>query len=192
MAKNPGDYGLENIQVDQPKEFDSIQLTASTSLDLIADVTLQPVSVIRDLNPALLRSVVPAGLQVHVPRGLAQTALTGLESVPPANRNAWRVHHVENGDTLEAIAKSYHLPTQRIMAVNHTANSLSAGDVLLIPAAYREESRPVKRSSRFLRRVSAKRRVTAPLHGTHVVTARRRSVSVSQKRIPARAAGLSE
>ncbi len=192
MAKNPKDYGLENIEVDKPQEFDSIQLTASTSLDLLADVTMQPVSVIRDLNPSLLRSVAPSGLRVHVPKGLAQTASAGLESVPAANRNAWRVHHVETGDTLEAIARSYHLTAQRIVAVNHSADSLSAGDVLLIPAVYHEEKRPAKRPTRTTRRVSTKQHGPAPLRATRVVTARRTSASIAHKRVTVRTTGLSE
>jgi membrane-bound lytic murein transglycosylase D len=192
MAKNPTDYGLENIEVDKPQEFDSIQLTASTSLDLLADVTLQPVSVIRDLNPSLLRSVVPSGLRVHVPKGLAQTAVAGLEKVPAANRNAWRVHHVGSGDTLEAIARSYHLPAQRIVAVNHSAESLSAGDVLLIPAVYHEEKRPAKRASKTSRRVSAKSHGRISLRPTHVVTARRASPTIAYKRIAGGTAGLSD
>jgi len=191
MAKNPTDYGLSNIEVDKPQEFESIQLTASTSLDLLADVTLQPVSVIRDLNSSLLRSVVP-GLRVRVPKGLAQTALAGLESVPPANRNAWRVHHVERGDTLEAIARYYHLPAQRIVAVNQSADSLSAGDVLLIPAVYHEEKQPARRASKTTRRVSGKPRGPAPLRSTRVVTASRAAASTAHKRIAVATTGVSE
>ncbi len=149
MAKNPKDYGLESIDIDPPVEYDSIQLTASTSLDLVADATLQPLSVVRDLNPALLRKVVPAGFQVHVPKGSGQTAEAALETVPAEKRNAWRLHHVETGDTLEAIARSYHLTADRIVAVNASADSLETGDVLLIPAVYHEDAQPARKSLRF-------------------------------------------
>ncbi|MDQ2710847.1 MAG: transglycosylase SLT domain-containing protein [Acidobacteriota bacterium] len=149
MAKNPKDYGLESIDVDPPVEYDSIQLTASTSLDLVADATLQPLSVVRDLNPALLRKVVPAGFQVHVPQGSGQTVQSALETVPAGKRNAWRLHHVETGDTLEAIAKSYHLTADRIVAVNASADSLETGDVLLIPAVYHEDAQPARKGLRF-------------------------------------------
>lgn len=169
MAKNPQDYGLENIESDRPVEYDSIQLTAATSLDLIADATMQPVSVIRDLNPSLLKSVAPSGFQVHVPAGSAQTAQTALESVPAANRNAWRLHHVETGDTLAAIARSYHLPAAKIAAVNDSADSLEAGDVLLIPAVYHEEKRVVKHTRRS--RTRAKSR--SGVHSAHVSASRR-------------------
>ena len=140
MAKNPQDYGLEGVERDAAIEYDSIQLTASTNLNLISDATLQPVSVIRDLNPALLKTVAPAGFEVHIPKGASETTMAALESVPAESRLAWRLHHVEAGDTLEAIARTYHLTPERIAAVNRSADSLEAGDVLFIPAVYHEEA----------------------------------------------------
>jgi peptidoglycan lytic transglycosylase D len=194
MAKNPKDYGLENIQVDPPVEYDSIQLTASTSLDLVADATLQPVSVIRDLNPQFLTSVVPAGLTVHVPKGTERGAQAALETVPAANRNAWRLHHVESGDTLEAIARSYHLPAQRIAAVNHSAESLATGDVLLIPAVYHEPKPAVRRISRSghsgTHRASSKSR-RSPLRSAHVAASPHVSAPL-HRRAPIHAASLTE
>jgi membrane-bound lytic murein transglycosylase D len=141
MAKNPNDYGLENIQLDPPVEFDSLQLTAPTNLDLVADATMQPLSEIQELNPSLLRRLAPSGFQIHLPKGSARTAEAALESVPAASRQAWRLHHVETGDTLETIAKAYHISAERIGAVNRATDSLEPGDMLLIPAVYHEETR---------------------------------------------------
>ncbi len=146
MAKNPSDYGLENVETDPAEDYDTIHLSAPTNLNLIADATLQPVSVLRDLNPSLLRSVAPADFQVHVPKGSAETAQAALESVPAENRQAWRLHHVATGDTLATIARTYHLTPERIVAVNRSADSLEAGDVLIIPAVYHEEPQPRSRA----------------------------------------------
>jgi membrane-bound lytic murein transglycosylase D len=134
IAKNPQDYGLDNIGVDTPLEYDSIHVTAATHLDLIADATLQPVSVIRELNPSLLGRLAPAGFQVNVPKGMAAATQVALETVPPNSRQAWRLHHVSIGDTLAAIARSYHLAPERIVAVNASSDSIEPGDTLLIPA----------------------------------------------------------
>lgn len=142
MAKNPTDYGLENAETDPAEEYDSIHLTAATNLNLIADATLQPLSVIRDLNPSLLRMVAPAEFQVHVPKGSAEAAEASLETVPAENRQAWRLHHVTAGDTLAAIARTYHLTPERIVAVNRGADSLEAGNTLVIPAVYHEDIQP--------------------------------------------------
>ncbi len=192
MAKNPQDYGLEKIDTDQPEECDSIQLTASTSLDLIADATLQPVSVIRDLNPAILKSVVPSGLQVHVPKGSKESALAALETVPAANRNAWRLHHVETGDTLEAIAKSYHLPAQKIVAVNRVPDSLEAGHVLLIPAVFHQEKAPVQRISRARSRGRSKSGANTGLRSARVAASRHNPSQVLRRRAAVHPAALTE
>lgn len=144
MAKNPADYGLTDVEMDPPLQYDTVTLTAPTNINLIADAAMQPVSVIRDLNPALLRSIAPAGIKVHVPRGSGRTTLAALETVPPKNRLAWRLHHVQPGETIETVARAYHLRPARIEAVNSGTDSLEAGDVLLIPAVYH---RPVRHRS---------------------------------------------
>ena len=52
MAKNPKDYDLENLELDRPMEYETIDLDTPTSLALIADAADRPVSEIQDLNPA--------------------------------------------------------------------------------------------------------------------------------------------
>ena len=194
MAKNPKDYGLENIEADPPIEYDSVRLTAPTNLNLIADSTMQPLSVIRDLNPSLLKMVAPAGFEVHVPKGSGQMMQASLETVPAANRQTWRLHHVEAGDTLEAIAKSYHLAPERIMAINHSADSLEAGDVLLIPAVYQEDQQPVR--GRYTRATAAfsaafhSSKSTSVQHGTHVSASPRVPAQALRRKAAVRTASL--
>ena len=189
MAKNPKDYGIEDVTFDEPVDYESVRLTASTNLNLIADATMQPLSAIRDLNPSLLRMVAPEGFEIHIPKGSADAARVALESVPAQNRLAWRLHHVESGDTLEAIAKTYHITPARIAAVNDTGESLATGNMILIPAVYQEEvqhharmrsnhsktsvaaSFKSKRSASGAARIAASRRVSSStLH--HKVTMR--------------------
>lgn len=195
MAKNPKDYGLENIDLDAPVEYDSIQLTASTNLNLIADATMQPVSVIRDLNPSLLRTVAPAGFEVHVPKGAADATQSALDAVPAQSRQAWRLHHVEAGDTLETIARSYHLSPERIAQVNRAADSLEAGDVLLIPAVYHEETQPLRRF-RSARAKSAlagafrSEKATSVQRSTHVAAGRRLPAQILHRKAAVRTASL--
>ena len=149
IAKNPQEYGLDNILLDAPLEYDSIRVTAPTHLDLIADATLQPVSVIRDLNPSLLGRLAPVGFQVHVPKGMGSTTQEALESVPASSRHAWRLHHVSTGDTLAGIAKSYHLAPERIVAVNGSSDTIEAGDTLLIPALDPTPAAKIFKSRRY-------------------------------------------
>jgi membrane-bound lytic murein transglycosylase D len=184
-AKNPQDYGLENVEVDPAVEYDTIQVSAPTNLQLVADATLQPLSVIRELNPALLKSVAPAGFSLHVPKGAGETTETALNVIPAPNRAAWRLHHVLAGDTLATIAKSYHVTPERIADVNHASDSLEAGDVLLIPAAYHEESNGFK-----LRSASSRRRVSTSRRGTRIAASRRVPAPVLHRKAAVRTASL--
>jgi membrane-bound lytic murein transglycosylase D len=194
MAKNPADYGLQNVQADAPAEYDTLRLTAATNLNLIADATMQPLSVLRDLNPALLRSVAPAGYGVHVPKGTADTTEAALETVPPGNRQAWRLHHVESGDTLVTIAKAYHLTPERIVAVNQAADSLSTGDVLLIPAVYHEEVQSVRTRSRSRHGSSmvVSRKATSVLRGTRSTANRHVPTQILHRKAAVRTASLQQ
>ncbi len=67
MAKNPREYGLEEVDADPALAFDLVEITAPTSLMLLADLAECPVSQIRELNPALLKNTAPAGWQLRVP-----------------------------------------------------------------------------------------------------------------------------
>jgi membrane-bound lytic murein transglycosylase D len=66
MHKNAKDYGLEDIEIDPPLTYETIEVEAPTHLALVADTADRPVSDIRELNPSLLSSVAPAGFQLHV------------------------------------------------------------------------------------------------------------------------------
>ncbi len=140
MAKNPQDYGLQTVEEESPVEYETVHLDSATSLDLIADAAQQPVSVIRDLNPALLRNFSPAGLSVNLPKGTSESTMAALNKVPAANREAWRLHRVESGDTLASIAQRYHSSPQRIHEANVTASTLETGATLLIPVTFHEQS----------------------------------------------------
>ncbi len=195
IAKNPQDYGLDGIGMDAPLEYDTIHLTAATHVDLIADATLQPVSVIRDLNPSLLGRLAPPGFEVHVPKGTAAATQEALETVPASSRHAWRLHHVSSGDTLAAIAKVYHLTPERIVAVNGSADSIEAGDTLLIPALDPVPSARTLKAQRFAKgryrlvRVQSSRSTLAQ-HAGHVVASRRVSTQVLHRKAAVRTAGL--
>jgi membrane-bound lytic murein transglycosylase D len=200
MAKNPKDYGIEDVVMDSPVEYDSISLSAPTNLNLIADATLQPISVIRDLNPSLLTMVAPSGFQVHLPKDTAESAQAALESVPAANRQAWRLHHVTTGDTLATIARSYHVTPERIVQVNNQSDTLEAGDTLMIPAVYVAPPNPRARSVVRVRSRSTQQQTTAAKtqahHGaalqsrTRVTAARRVPTQILHRKAAIHTAGL--
>ncbi len=147
MAKNAKDYGLDAVDGDAPVEYDTVALDAPTNLALVADAIERPVSEIRELNPALLRGSAPAGYQLRVPKGTASALMTALEQIPAARRASARMHRVERGETLAAIARMYGSVPAAILAANsNVIDSPEAGELLIIPAVYHEKNAPAKRA----------------------------------------------
>src|SRR4051794_15691782 len=61
MGKNAKEYGLDTVTPESPVEYETVEMSAATSLALIGDLTDAPMSYLIELNPALLRNVAPAG-----------------------------------------------------------------------------------------------------------------------------------
>jgi membrane-bound lytic murein transglycosylase D len=144
MSKNAAEYGLEGLVPDAPLEYDSLEVASPTHLALISDLTNTPVPELQTLNPALLRGLAPAGYSLHVPKGTGSYLMAALQMVPGERRASWRMHTVENGETLASIGKHYRTAPGTIAAVNKIQSASPAvGDRLLIPAAYHETA-PVR------------------------------------------------
>jgi membrane-bound lytic murein transglycosylase D len=135
VAKNAKEYGLDDVDPDEPLDYDTIEMGAKTHLQLVADLADCPVSELHDLNPALLKNVAPEGALLRVPKGSGATLIAALESIPAAKRTAWRVHRVAGGETLAAIARRYHVTERSLVAANGKDAVLEAGNLLIVPAA---------------------------------------------------------
>lgn len=179
MAKNPKDYGLEGIEIDRPVEYDVVKMDSSTNLALVADAVERPVSEIRELNPSLLRGIAPQGCDLRIPKGMTHQLMAALDNIPAAKRDSWRMHRVEKGETLAAIAKRFGTPASAIVSANNGVIAApEAGDVLLIPAAYRTPAPPVVRRAP----VRAKTQVRT--------AARPRTAIASRAKTPVRSAAV--
>ncbi|HSW48572.1 MAG TPA: transglycosylase SLT domain-containing protein [Bryobacteraceae bacterium] len=136
MAKNPAQYGLDQVEPMPPLEFSTVTMDAATDVQLIADITEEPVAAIREMNPALLTTVAPAGYSIHVPPGSGPTVLSALQLIPAGRRTAWRLHRVAEGDTTSSIARQFRTTPGDIAKVNPPDSELCApGSLLIVPAA---------------------------------------------------------
>ncbi len=160
IAKNAKDYGLDDVDLEAPVEYDSIELSAPTHLALVADAIERPLSEIKDLNPAVLRSVAPAGYSLHVPKGARGALEAAFEVVPENRRDSWRLHRVESGDTLAALAQRYHAQAAQISSANR-GELPAVGEWAAIPVAY-----PGERSVRTASKHAAKKRTAGRSTGT--------------------------
>ncbi len=164
MEKNAAEYGLEGIELDRPLEYDTIEISAPTSLALISDLTDTPVAELMSLNPAVLKGIVPDGYSLHVPKGKGNQLMTSLQLIPSEHRVSWRIHRVSAGETLASIGKHFGVTSSSIIAANQLQKTEAAeGDWLMIPAALRAEpaARRLAAKPTAHRRATARRRVPA-------------------------------
>ena len=78
------------MQFDSPLEYDTIEVTAPTSLALVADITDTSMAQLLDLNPAVIHgNTVPAGYSVHVPKGTGNQLMAALQLIPSEHRDSW-------------------------------------------------------------------------------------------------------
>lgn len=118
IMKNPADYGLENFEMEEPLEYDTIEVSANTSLQLAADAAQAPLTTLQELNPAVLRNLAPSGYFLRVPKGTGETVAAALNLVPASKRDTWRLHCLREGDSLETLARLYRLTPQILEAAN--------------------------------------------------------------------------
>jgi len=93
---------------------------------------------IQDLNPSLLRLTTPrtGEFQLHLPAGTKDQYQTAIAAIPTDMRLWWRYHTVQSGDTLAALARTYHTTAKSISEVNHLESSgLETNAQLIIPVA---------------------------------------------------------
>lgn len=144
IAKNAKDYGLEGLDLDRPMEFDTIELQSPTHIALVADALERPVAELKELNPALIRTVAPAGYSLHVPKGTLPALESAFAVIPPNRRDSWRIHRVQEGETLGALAKRFNTQTSLVGAANHE-DLPAAGEWAAIPVGYPGDRAPVKK-----------------------------------------------
>jgi membrane-bound lytic murein transglycosylase D len=139
MAKNPKQYGLDDISPDPALVTDTVTTDYAVDLRLVSDIVGVPVQEIAGLNPSLLRMSTPPdeSFDLHLPAGTKDTYNRDIAEIPVDKRRYWRFHSVDDGDTLESIARTWHVAESELAFVNQlqTTSSLDGVDSLVIPIA---------------------------------------------------------
>ena len=137
MAKNPSQYGLDDIIPEQPVPYDAVKIDYSVDLRLVAQCIDVSPSTLQDLNPSLLRLTTPKNqtFELRLPAGTRERYLAAIEAIPPQMRVWWRYHEVAEGDTLASIARTYRTSPQAIVKENHllAGDDLKAESKLIVP-----------------------------------------------------------
>jgi membrane-bound lytic murein transglycosylase D len=174
VAKNPKQYGLDTLVADPPLLTDTVTTNYSVDLRLVSDIVDAPLQEIVELNPSLLRMTTPPDdtFVLHLPPGTKQLYASRIEEIPVDRRRSWRFHKVATGETLEAVAKEYHVSATELAFVNQlgAVSDLSSTESLVVPVAATSAS--AARSTRY----------TAKKGDTLVTVADRFNVSVDDLR----------
>ena len=138
MAKNPAQYGLENVVPDKPVPADQVTINYPVDLRLVAECLDTSESYLQELNPSLLRLTTPKDqtFTLHLPAGSKDKYETAIALIPHDMRTFWRYHRVEYGESLASIAHKYHTSTALIAEANNLPDDeVKAGSKLIIPIA---------------------------------------------------------
>ena len=139
MAKNPQQYGLEDVVPEKPVPYDTVKIDYPVDVRLAAECVDVPASTLQDLNPSLLRLTTPKNqeFELHLPAGTKDRYLNSIAAVPPDMRVWWRYHTVAPGDTLASIARSYRTTGKAIAEANSLGDdvTLQPEGKLIIPVA---------------------------------------------------------
>jgi len=192
MEKNAAEYGLEDVTLDPALQYDTVKVSAPTSLTLISDITETPIGELAAMNPALLKGVAPKDYPLHAPKGTGTALVATLDRVPAEHRDAWRMHRVGAGESLASIAKSYGVTANAITAANHLTSAEQAEDgKLLIPTAARPENALRRTGGRLTsaRTTASKTTARGKSTGRSAVSARRSTsrtttTSANQRKSP--------
>src|ERR1700730_18533811 len=137
MAKNPAQYGLDNIAAEQPVSYDTVKIDYAVDLRLVAQCLDVSPATLQDLNPSLLRLTTPKdqAFELHLPAGSKERYLAAIDPIPLQLRIWWRYHAVAEGDPLASIARTYRTSPAAIEKENHLpdTDSLQPDSKLIIP-----------------------------------------------------------
>jgi len=137
VAKNPQQYGLEDMIPDAALVSDTVTVDYAVDLRLVADVTGASLQEIEALNPSLLHSSTPRGesFDLHLPVGTQSMYEKRIKAIPAEKRTSWRFHVVREGESLDNVASSLHGRTSEIAVANGLKEDaeINAGNELVVP-----------------------------------------------------------
>jgi membrane-bound lytic murein transglycosylase D len=138
VAKDPSLYGVQ-VAPEKPAQIDTIKPGHPIDLHLVADASGADIDDLRALNPELLRGVTPNDpkFELNVPAGTAEKFELNIQQVPADKWTSWRLHSVDEGESLPDIARHYRVTVAAIETANHLPAhaALPVGFLVNVPTA---------------------------------------------------------
>ena len=139
IALNYENY-LGSLVEELPFEYDIVELPLPTSIHEIADGLGIDLATLHALNPALKKTffedeiALPRGSFLRIPAGMTPYFVAAsYNKVRRQDEDLW--HIVQEGDSLEVIARQYGIPAKNIIEKNNLLrNKLFPGEAIKIPS----------------------------------------------------------
>lgn len=149
ISKQYPKYGFDNVEFQNPLDFDEIALPSATDLEVVAGLAGCEYEKIKQLNPELKRWSTPPGERgylVRIPSGSYEDFVEGYAALKPADRVKYLRHRIKSGDTLLNLSKRHHIRVADIIALNSIRDprALKIGDDLILPLKKGYDSRPLE------------------------------------------------
>ncbi len=136
VGKDPSAYGI-HVDAEKPLQADTVKPGAPIDLHLVADASGADFDSLHALNPELLRNLTPSDptFELKLPAGTGARFEENIQQVPEAKWTSWRLHEVEDGETLASVARSYHVTLSALKEANHLESdaTLPSGFLLDVP-----------------------------------------------------------
>ncbi len=137
IARNPAEYGFDNIVYEPPLAYDTVSVPRWTSLRALAVASGTPFEDIHNLNRQLRRAITPPDspyYTVKVPQGKGEMTTANLARVKATVVTDYKTHKVRNGETLSSICRRYNLNKTTLLKANDLRRAeLTKGKRLRIP-----------------------------------------------------------
>jgi membrane-bound lytic murein transglycosylase D len=139
ISKDPAKYGFE-IDPDSAVTFEGVQISSAIDLRLVAESLDLTLAEVQELNPHVRRLTTPnndPAFNLYVPQGMRERFLQEIAVIPEDKRVNWRKHRVDEGETLNQIARKYRTTASAIAQVNNLKEDqkIQFGNKLIIPVA---------------------------------------------------------
>ncbi len=121
IAKNPGKYGFENLEYDDPLVFDRVSVPGGTDLAALGRIVGVHPDSLHELNPQLRRFCTPPNdnqYVIRVPKGFGLIAAERMEEIRTDAKVTFLRHKVGRRESLASISKRYGTSVAALMEIN--------------------------------------------------------------------------
>ncbi len=135
VVKDPESYGFDNLEMDEPLNFDTVEIPGAIDLRTLGDIIGVDYEEVTFLNPGIRRGVVPPNFSsytIRLPEGSKKYVEENREEISRRGKVKFVLHRIKSKDNIGRIAKKYSADVLRIKEVNGLRSNLIGGRKRLI------------------------------------------------------------